>query len=51
MCDNPECRERFKVIELGINKISNDMTWIRGLFRVAAIVVGTALGLDVSGVV
>lgn len=51
MCDDPECRERFRNIEGGVLKIGNDMAWIRGLFRVGAIAVGAVFGLDISGVV
>lgn len=50
MCD-PECRKRFKAIELNINSMANDLKWMRWLVRTAIILIGGFFGLDLTGVV
>lgn len=50
MCD-PECRERFKAIELNVNSMTNDLKWMRWIVRSAIILIGVFFGVDFSGVV
>ena len=49
MCD-PECRERFRSIEIEVAQIGTDIKWIKKLATVTAIVLASILGFDLSGI-
>lgn len=50
MCD-PECRKRFKAVELNVNSMANDLKWMRWLLRSLIVIGGAVFGVDMTGLI
>jgi len=50
MCD-PDCRKRFRDIEINIASLASDVAWVKQSLKWVLLLAAAALGVDVSGVV